>query len=1103
MVDRTRLLLFGLTKLVRCPGAGGVVRSLGRAPVAAVILGSFLSGLAQTDLPLTDAERAWLTDHPVIRIGPAPNFPPVESFDGQDNYIGIAADYATILQSRLGVRFEVDRRESWDAVLEGTRQREIDVWMEAGDTAERREYMNFTRSYLTLPAVIIVRRELEGTYTLGELEGSRVAVIRGYASADFVRENYPQLELVQVPSIETGLQQVSFGSVDAVVANVAAASFYIERAGLANLRVAGESGFVWELAMAVRNDWPEAPDILQKALDSIDPGERRQIYRRWIALESTPDSWTLSEVLMGLGLLLVLIVLLGFGVWRSRSRKPHRASGQGTIAESWRVLATAAVAIALVIAAALWTDSVLSARSRLDVSRALRTVLNTTSQAVHDWFRERETETRAWAQLASVRGPGLSLSRLGPDQANAADGNAAVRAIREELEPLVAARGYDGFLLLTLDGTVLASDRTTQVATGHAVQLSEQFLQRLLESPNKAATELPRRATEPGAMAAISESILVGAGIEDDAGMVRSILAVLFDPEKDFTGILQRGRIGESGETYAINRQSQLISESRFDEDLRQIGLIGSGERSVLNLEMRDPGGNLLTGYESLLPIGSQPLTLMAEIALKGRSGANLEGYRDYRGVPVVGAWVWDDSSGLGIAVEMDVDEAYASLQGPQRRQALVATTLAVSLILGLTVLFIRNRVEMADANFRLGEAYDTIKKHKERMEEELNAAREIQMSMIPLTFPAFPERPEVSIHAALEPAREVGGDFYDFFFTEQDLLCFFLGDVSGKGVPSALFMAVTKTLIKSRATENPSTAGIMTHVNRELSSSNKESMFVTVFLALLNVRTGELVYTNAGHNPPYLKRSNGEVIRLDERHGPVVGAVEGLTYGETTRHVEPGDLVLSYTDGVTEAMDPAGRLYSEQRLRDLLSADLQSPEEAVDATVQDVWRFQADAEQADDVTVMAVALRGNNAPTKTSITLQISNRVKEIERAVTALSAASEEHGIPDGVRRDVSLVLDELLNNIISYAYDDEGEHRITLQLSISNERIAITLKDDGSEFNPLERETPETDLEIQDRPIGGLGIHLVREMMDRVSYERHGSFNVMTVEKIVRPS
>jgi sigma-B regulation protein RsbU (phosphoserine phosphatase) len=219
-----------------------------------------------------------------------------------------------------------------------------------------------------------------------------------------------------------------------------------------------------------------------------------------------------------------------------------------------------------------------------------------------------------------------------------------------------------------------------------------------------------------------------------------------------------------------------------------------------------------------------------------------------------------------------------------------------------------------------LQKAYKIIETQKDRMEDELNVAHGIQMSMVPQTFPPFPDRDEFSIHAALHPAREVGGDFYDFFFIDENRLCLCIGDVSGKGVPAALFMAVTRTLIKARASEDTSTASILTRVNDEISRDNKAYMFVTLFVGILDTVTGEMIYTNAGHNPTYIRNADGNLERLDTLHGPVVGAKEGLAYKEDRIRVAKGDTILMYTDGVTEARNPEKEFFEEQRLKELLS---------------------------------------------------------------------------------------------------------------------------------------------------------------------------------------
>jgi sigma-B regulation protein RsbU (phosphoserine phosphatase) len=403
-------------------------------------------------------------------------------------------------------------------------------------------------------------------------------------------------------------------------------------------------------------------------------------------------------------------------------------------------------------------------------------------------------------------------------------------------------------------------------------------------------------------------------------------------------------------------------------------------------------------------------------------------------------------------------------------------------------------------AEEELQAAYAIIKDQKERMESELNVGHEIQMSMIPLKFPPFPDHDEFSIYAALEPAREVGGDFYDYYFLDEGRLCFCVGDVSGKGVPAALFMAVTKTLIKSRAIDNFSTASILTHVNAELSADIESSMFVTVFLGILNIRSGEFVYTNAGHNPPYLKRKDGSLQRLDVRHGPMVGAAPGMVYREETDTMSPGDMLFMYTDGVTEERNADRELFSEKRLVSVLaSATVDSVENAVRDTVAAVKAFQGDGDQEDDITVLAVQFQGSSKHDTIAVFhIMARNDLREIGRVNREFQKFAEEHGIPVEVGRKISILFDDLLSNVISYAFPDDAAHEIEITTELATSRLTVTISDDGIPFNPLVAGTPDTSLPLDKRALGGLGIHLIRNLVDDMSYQRRVERNVLTLVK-----
>jgi sigma-B regulation protein RsbU (phosphoserine phosphatase) len=382
-------------------------------------------------------------------------------------------------------------------------------------------------------------------------------------------------------------------------------------------------------------------------------------------------------------------------------------------------------------------------------------------------------------------------------------------------------------------------------------------------------------------------------------------------------------------------------------------------------------------------------------------------------------------------------------------------------------------------------------------MQDELNVGRDIQMSMVPRTFPPFPERTEFSIYAALHPAREVGGDFYDYFFIDENRVCACIGDVSGKGVPAALFMAVSRTLLKARAMDDTSTASIITRVNDELSRDNEQFMFVTVFTAILDVVSGKLTYTNAGHNPPILRNGKGGTILLDGRHGPVLGADPGLAYKESTVQLEKGDLLLMYTDGITEARSPQRAFYGDDRLLDLVShGDGPDVETMIRRVIDSVKSFENGGEQFDDITAVALQYQREPGAVRHRVEMTIGNDLAGIQSAKAGFDAFCEQIGLAEAIRRKMNLVLDELISNIVFYAYDDGERHEIVLAFELAGGRLTVTIQDDGMPFNPFEVEPPDTTAGLDERPIGGLGIHLVRQLMDKAIYQRRVDGNVVTL-------
>lgn len=275
--------------------------------------------------PLTATERAWLKAHPVIRLAPDPDFPPVEFFDRNRGYNGITAGYVALIEKKLGIHFEVVRLRDWDEIISKAKSRQIDAYV-ATKTPQRAEYMLFTRPFLEFPAVIIAREKVKGPLNLAKLNGMKVSVVSEYAAHNFITYSYPKLNLDLVSDVETGLRRVSFGLSDAFVENLATATYYIEKEGITNLRIAGETGYFYRMGFCTRKDRPELNRILEKGIAAISADEKKAIYKKWIPLE--PGSLFASrEFQMGIlaAFAAVLVVVAGVIAWnRALARQVGR-----------------------------------------------------------------------------------------------------------------------------------------------------------------------------------------------------------------------------------------------------------------------------------------------------------------------------------------------------------------------------------------------------------------------------------------------------------------------------------------------------------------------------------------------------------------------------------------------------------------------------------------------------------------------------------------------------------------------------------------------------------------------------------------------------------
>jgi len=389
----------------------------------------------------------------------------------------------------------------------------------------------------------------------------------------------------------------------------------------------------------------------------------------------------------------------------------------------------------------------------------------------------------------------------------------------------------------------------------------------------------------------------------------------------------------------------------------------------------------------------------------------------------------------------------------------------------------------------------------KEKIESELNVAHTIQMGMLPKGF-STPENWD--LFATLVPAKAVGGDLYDFFYLDPAHLCIAIGDVSGKGVPASLFMMVTRTLLRAKLVANLTINKVMQSINRELCCENPNQMFVTFFAGIVNLETGEMEFCNAGHNYPYILSTGHEVRQLKVRNGLPLGIFDTENYSAGTFTFKPGEILVLSTDGITEALNQSNNFFGETQLVETLTPLVdKTTQELTETLINQLKRFSAGAEQADDITILALQYKdhaGEKDSEMISQRLTLINQLSELDKIAGKIEKLESLWKIPSKVIMELNLVLEELFTNIVFYAYEDSVGHLINIDfILVDSNQLNIILSDDGKPFNLLEmKANEELDKPLEERHIGGLGIHFVREMMDGVNYERTRDRNVVTLTK-----
>ncbi len=1333
----------------------------------------FKTTAQETSIEFTQEEMEWISSHQTLNVANEMDWPPFDFVDDKQRPAGYSIDLINLIAKKTGLDIKFVNGNSWDEILALFKKDQIHILPAVFKDDERSTYMEFTSSYYIQPSILVTNKN-DTINSIHDLSNKKIAVLKGFAITAELERNYPDIILVPVETVSDGLMKVSTGELHGFVESIGVVTYYLESSFIPNLKISSEVQLdrmdLPPLRIAVHKKNLILKNILQKGLESISTDEMNSIRSNWISTNTVDDVEAINFTHLIFKSIAAIIILFIIGHYAIRYFFQKVIKEEIVLeigSRRFRIITLLGTLLILIAISFLGWMAMEQNKKKIlnDLEINLEMTLENTHERLELWVDQHKLIVKEFGRDPILVEATKEILLVSKDK-NKLLRSEALNKLRTFYDEHQSSLQSVGFFIINKENINLASSRNENINVENIIYSERPDLMIRVFEGNSVfvppiASDIHLTEQETNGEISKPPTIFFVTPIESASGEIIAALAIRIDPTLGFSRVMQLSRIGKSGESYVFNSSGRLLSESRFKSDLRNIGLISYDQEDILQMEIRDPGGNMMTGYRTDIPRNEQALTFMAADAIKGNSGTNMSGYRDYRGVPVYGSWLWDPELDLGFASKIDVKEGkstYTTMQttvfgifagvvilmvlailfslelGEKANAALtkakdqleervalrtqelneekaflkilinsipdiifykdtnkqylgankafekhiginaneligktdldilpevrankhmssdelILTSASSELFESINIMPGGKRIVMetlktpyfsgegklagligigrditehkdaeekitaSENRFRsitssaidaiisadkngiieswnpaatkifgyteeeaIGQNLDLIipekyhshhhagmkrvlnggekraighivdmegqrkdktifpvslalsmwdgindmnfsgiirditKRKKDeaillrankRMETELNVGKDIQMSMLPLNFPAFPERKEIDIYADLIPAREVGGDFYDFHFLDENHIYFAVGDVSGKGVPAALEMAVAKTLLKSRAANDQSTASILTQVNNEIAKDNDAYMFITVFAAILNIETGKLIYSNAGHNPSYVIGKNDKIAILDDLHGPVIGAMEGMTYKESEIYIDKDDIILAYTDGVTEAQNTKEEFYSVERLVNLIEKrKFTSTKTLTDLIIKSVNAFEEGTEQFDDITVLALQyLKDNDKHASELTSIKISNKIDEMPRVIEHFEEFAKRNEMSIAAVQKFNIVLDELLNNIISYGFTDFHEHEIEVKFQLKYLRLIITIEDEGIPFNPFRNDPPDIKLAINERNLGGLGVHIVKNLVDEYAYIRQSNRNIINLVK-----
>ena len=712
------------------------------------------AALSEKDkISLTDAERRWLKEHPVIRVHNEKDWPPFNYFE-YGSPRGLSIDYMNLVAKQLGLRVEYVTGPSWNEFLEMVKRKELDVMLNIVKTEDRMKYLLFTEPYIRNPNVIVSSQKSPHE-TIEQLFGKTVAFPKGFFYEEVFTKSFPRIKRLPVEDTLASLKAVTFGSANAALGEAAVVRTLINKNLLSGLQISGEVNIgnpdLTNLRIGVRDDWPLLHSALMKAMAAVTPQEMNQIRQKWIVVDVEPTSKQTAVPisytrLIGYGIVVFLILSLLAWILIKTIKKEHIAVSFGS--RWFRGLVLAGLSFSVIIVCLLGWLTLERNKEKIlaGVGENLKEILKTADDRLNLWVEQRTNFLKLLGRDPELVILAKRLLAVTPEREDlmASDALPDVRTFFENKKDIFS---NIGFFIINSNYVSIGSMRDSNIGTRNLISLQKPDLLRrafegevLFVPPIESDVPLGNIPKADGDGNPPTKFFM--GPIRDTNGQIIAVMTLRVDPLKDFSRVIPFSETRRTGETYAFSQHGELLSESRFDEQLRRIGLIEEDQQSASNVAIQDPGVNLVEGQRPTIERSQQPLTRMASRAIQlklnmenagqtyGRSKIEVdtEGYRDYRGVPVFGAWLWNADMGLGLATEIDVNEAMSNYY--QIRWTVIGVlgfTLLLSVSAVLLVLILGERTSRAlmKARDNLEEKVEERTAELEERQEHLKAAVE------------------------------------------------------------------------------------------------------------------------------------------------------------------------------------------------------------------------------------------------------------------------------------------------------------------------------------------------------------------------------------------